>query len=90
MDASLNNYVDSLPLWKERTQTVDINTGESRKPIPLKDVLKIRGAKEVLICFFCYCAVEQTSGLWASSFMHLYKGVPKDKAAGYASMFLSG
>lgn len=80
----------SLPLWKERTQTVDINTGESRKPIPLKDVLKIRGAKEVLICFFCYCAVEQTSGLWASSFMHLYKGVPKDKAAGYASMFFIG
>ena len=80
----------SLPLWKERKQTVDENAGEKRKPIPLKSILKIHGAKEVLICFFCYCAIEQTSGLWASSFLHLYKGVPKDKAASYAAMFFVG
>ena len=80
----------SLPLWKERKQTADENTGEKRKPIPLKSILKIHGAKEVLICFFCYCAIEQTSGLWASSFLHLYKGVPKDKAASYAAMFFVG
>lgn len=80
----------SIPLWKERNKVVDENTGEKRKPLPLKDILKIRGAKEVLICFFCYCALEQTSGLWASSFMHLYKGVPKEKAASYAAMFFIG
>ena len=80
----------SLPLWKERKQTVDENAGEKRKPIPLKSILKIHGAKEVLICFFCYCAIEQTSGLWASSFLHLYKGVSKDKAASYAAMFFVG
>ena len=80
----------SLPLWKEQKQTADENTGEKRKPIPLKSILKIHGAKEVLICFFCYCAIEQTSGLWASSFLHLYKGVPKDKAASYAAMFFVG
>lgn len=80
----------SIPLWKERNKVVDESTGEKRKPLPLKDILKIRGAKEVLICFFCYCALEQTSGLWASSFMHLYKGVPKEKAASYAAMFFIG
>lgn len=80
----------SLPLWKERKQVIDQKTGEKSKSIPLKDILKIRGAKEVLICFFCYCAVEQTSGLWASSYLNLYKGVPKDIAASYAAMFFIG
>ena len=80
----------SIPLWKERNKVVDESTGEKRKPLPVKEILKIRGAKEVLICFFCYCALEQTSGLWASSFMHLYKGVPKEKAASYAAMFFIG
>lgn len=79
----------SLPLWKHRKTIVE-STGEERKPIPLKEILKIRGAKDVLTCFFCYCAIEQTSGLWASSFLHLYKGVPKDQAASYAAMFFIG
>ena len=79
----------SLPLWKNRKTIVE-STGEERKPIPLKEILKIRGAKDVLTCFFCYCAIEQTSGLWASSFLHLYKGVPKDQAASYAAMFFIG
>ena len=80
----------SLPLWKEGKQAKDESTGEKRKPLSLKDILKIRGAKEVFVCFFCYCAIEQTSGLWASSFMHLYKGVPEEKAASYAAMFFIG
>ena len=42
----------SLPLWKNRESEVNMETGEPRKPMALKDVLKIRGAKEVLICFF--------------------------------------
>lgn len=56
----------------------------------LKDVLRIRGAKEVLICFFCYCAIEQTAGLWASSYLNLYKGIPIETAASFASMFYIG
>ena len=80
----------SLPLWKKRTSIVSEGTTEKKKPLSLKSVLKIRGAKEVLICFFCYCALETASGLWASSFLHLYKGVPENKAASYASMFYIG
>lgn len=80
----------SLPLWKNRKTVVNIETGETRKPMALKDVLKIRGAKEVLICFFCYCAIEQTAGLWASSYLNLYKGIPVETAASFASMFYIG
>lgn len=80
----------SLPLWKKRNTEVSKETGEVRKPMALKDVLRIRGAKEVLICFFCYCAIEQTAGLWASSYLNLYKGIPIETATSFASMFYIG
>ena len=79
----------SLPLWKKRTTVIE-ETGEKRKPMSLKDVLKIKGAKEVLICFFCYCGIEQTAGLWASSYLNLYKGVPVETAASFGAMFYIG
>ena len=79
----------SLPLWKKRSTVIE-ETGEKRKPMSLKDVIKIKGAKEVLICFFCYCAIEQTTGLWASSYLSLYKGVPVETAASFGAMFFIG
>ena len=81
----------SLPLWKGRPQVTDEAGQEVKaKPLSIKEVLKIRGVKEVLICFFCYCALEQTTGLWASSYLTLHKGVPAETAAGFASMFFLG
>lgn len=80
----------SIPLWKKRKTEVNQESGEARKPMALRDVLRIRGAKEVLICFFCYCAIEQTAGLWASSYLNLYKGIPIETAASFASMFYIG
>ena len=81
----------SLPLWKGRPQPED-ETGNAveAKPLSLKQVLGIRGVKEVLLCFFCYCALEQTTGLWASSYLTLHKGVPAETAATFASMFFIG
>lgn len=43
-----------------------------------------------MVCFFCYCALEQTAGLWASSYLSLYKGVSAETAATFASMFYIG
>ena len=43
-----------------------------------------------MICFFCYCAVEATTGLWASSYLTLKKGVTPELAASFASMFYIG
>ena len=80
----------SLPLWKNRKSEVNMETGEARKPMALKDVLKIPGAKEVLICFFCYCALEQTAGLWASSYLNINKGISVETAASFGSMFYIG
>ncbi len=79
----------SLPMWKQSPG----NTGESgtvRKPMSLAQILAIPGAKAVMFCFFCYCSLEQTAGLWATSYLNLYKGIPAESAASFGSMFFLG
>ena len=79
----------SLPLWKH-------SSGEKgkeiapRKALPLTQIIRIPSAKAVMLCFFCYCAIEQTAGLWAASYLNLYKGIPAETAASFASMFFLG
>jgi Fucose permease len=81
----------SLPLWEKRTQVISDDGKEiTAKALSLREIIKIPGAKEVMLCFFCYCAVEQTTGLWASSYLTLYKGVSADTAASFAAMFFIG
>ena len=81
----------SLPLWKGRPQGKDASGSVvEAKALSVKEVLRVGGVKNVLICFFCYCALEQTTGLWASSYLTLYKGVPAETAASFASMFFIG
>ena len=81
----------SLPLWKKRPKVVDESGHETEsKSLSLKEILRIPGVKEVLACFFCYCAVEQTAGLWASSYLTLHRGVSPESAAAFASMFFIG
>ena len=78
----------SLPLWANRkSSTAGI---EDSKPLPLGQVVAIPGAKEVMLTFFCYCAIESTTGLWASSYLVLHKGVSDETAAFFASMFYIG
>lgn len=82
----------SLPLWNK------LNTGNSAsapdnvqdKPLSLTEIIKIPGAKEVMVTFFCYCALEQTTGLWASSYLVLYRELPSETAAGFAALFFIG
>ena len=78
----------SLPLWK--TSTRDEPEVGTSPALSLGQILCIPGAKAVMVTFFCYCAVEQTTGLWASSYLVLQKGVPMETAAGFASLFFIG
>lgn len=77
----------SIPLWKRPTKGNDPSQG---KALSLREIVRIRGVKEVMVCFFCYCAVEQTAGLWASSYLVLQKGVDAGTAASFASLFYIG
>lgn len=80
----------SLPLWKERKDSNAVQQETNAKPLTLFQIFKIPGAKEVMITFFCYCALEQTTALWASSYLTLHKGVPTETAAAFASIFFIG
>lgn len=80
----------SLPLWKERKNEVQADSGHKRKPLSLREIFQIPGAREILVAFFCYSAVEQTCGLWASSFLNLSKGISAEQAASFGAMFFIG
>lgn len=81
----------SLPLWKkQKTDDTEQLSGEGTKPLSLQQIVKIPGAKEIMITFFCYCALEQTAGLWGSSYLVLQRGLAAETAAGFASLFFIG
>lgn len=58
--------------------------------LTLPEILRLRGVKEVLICFFCYCALESTAGMWAASYCTIYQGISAEQAARWASLFYLG
>lgn len=81
--------VISLPLWKKSPQP----EGGDKTPAPvltLRQIIAVPGVKAVMVTFFCYCALEQTTGLWASSYLVLHKGIAPETAAGFASLFFIG
>lgn len=81
----------SLPLWKGRNdRTGDGKNKDAGKPMKFTDIMKVPGVKAVLITFFCYCALESTTGLWATSYLQLTKGVKEGTAASMASLFYIG
>lgn len=82
----------SLPLWKNRNSdsTNLSDTKALNKPLTLPEIIRIPGAKEVMAAFFCYCALEQTTGLWASSYLVMKEGLTAEVAAKYASLFFIG
>lgn len=76
----------SLPIWKGN----NAQSGNNSTPLSLPKALKIPGAKEVIITFFCYCALEQTAALWSGSYLTLHAGLSEEKAASFASLFFLG
>ncbi|SCP99805.1 MFS transporter [Anaerobium acetethylicum] len=79
----------TLFLWRKAEGKAE-NGGRQEKAMKLDQILRIRGAKKMLAAFFCYCAVEATAGLWASSYMVLHKGIDVQTAAKWASLFYLG
>ena len=88
----------SLPVWKKvaaqneprKPATADGMKEVRAKGLTFRQVFAIRGAATYFICFFCYCALEQSSMLWASSYMMAHNGFSEEFAAMLASMFFIG
>ena len=79
----------SIPLWKRRKAGA-CPEESGGKALTLGQILRIPGAKEVLIAFFCYCAAEQTAILWGSTYLVNCHGVDKETAASLGGLFLIG
>ena len=87
----------SLPLWKKQgiiqpdTEEGSISQNdETDRALSLREILGIKGAKEVMVTFSCYCALESTALLWGSSFLVLHKGVSEETGALLAMLFTIG
>ena len=80
----------TLPLWRLHSKKDAAGEAGPAKALRLGQVFRIPGVKAVAASFFCYCALEQTAGLWASSYLTLHRGVPAETAAGYAGLFFLG
>ena len=78
----------TLPLW--RTSREERGGQAPPAPLSLGEIVRIPGAKAVMVTFFCYCALEQTAMLWASSYLVLHRGIPAETAAGFAGLFCIG
>ena len=79
----------SLPLWK-RNRTEKQIQQEAGQPLTLAGTLHLPGAPEAMLTCLSYNALESTAGLWASSYLVLYKGVAPETAAFFASLFYTG
>jgi len=80
----------SIPLWKKRNTRPTEENGVPAAALSLKQILVIPGAKEVLLAFFCYCALEGTAMLWSGTYLVRHLGMEEERAASLASMFFLG
>ena len=88
----------TLPLWKRTSspyknmnpapQTAHAKARGER--LTLRQLLGRSGIKEVLLCFACYSALEATAGMWAASYCTMYREIPAETAAQWASLFYLG
>lgn len=93
----------TLPVWKKcAKKSVNFENNLDRiskngaieqteqKKVSTVSVFKIKGIFLVFVAFFAYCAMEQTAGLWATSYLVNYKGIDATVAAKFASFFYIG
>ena len=81
----------SYPLWNiHKRPTVDGALEGKEPPVPMKQVVKLKGLWFVLFGFFAYCSAEATAMLWTSSYLMETRGISEAVAAACASLFFIG
>ncbi len=81
----------SIPLWKrESTAKATESDKTESKALSFKEIFSIKGAIFCFLMFFCYCSLELTTSLWASTYLVQKWSFTPESAASYASMFYIG
>lgn len=89
-DSQQNNSLQEATSEESPKQESLSSEAPKQRALSLKEVFVIPGAKESLASFYGYCALEQTVGLWAGSFMVLALGMEEKLAASYVALFYFG
>ena len=79
----------SLPIWRT-FEKEKASAEEKTKNATVFHLLKMKGAKPALLSFFCYCAVESTTGLWGGTYLVAHVGLSAGTAAKWVSFFYFG
>ena len=82
----------SLPMWKKAVASSgeQADSTDGTPDLTFAQKLKIPGVWCVLTLFFAYCSLEQTAGIWATSYLVTYRGIAEETAAAFASMYFLG
>ena len=81
----------TLPVWKRQPGSRAQGASESGKALlGLRGAVRIPGVPSLLASFFCYCAAENSTMLWMSSYLVGARGVSAQQAASFASLFFIG
>lgn len=80
----------SLPAWRKKEHLKGESKTDKPHNLRIRDALRIKGVKQVLVAFSAYCALEATTGLWASSYLVLHRRIEAEAAARWASLFYFG
>ena len=81
----------SIPLWKKGSGDNDDTTKQTEsRALSFREIFAIKGAIPCFLMFFCYCSLEVTASLWASTYLVQNWNFSPETAAGYASMFYIG
>ena len=80
----------SLPIWSKGTETSENTQVEQAKSLTFRQIISIKCAIPCFLTFFCYCSLELTTSLWASSYLTQKWAFSPEAAAGFASMFYIG
>ena len=76
----------TLSVWR-RAKAPAAESGEEQRYLTNREALRLPLVKTALVGFVFFCAVETTSGLWASTYLHQARGLSASEAAMGASMF---
>ena len=82
-------------LWKKAGESTITESGDKPKlakanSSKLSDAIKQKGAIDAMLGFLSYCAMEQSSMLWASTFLVSVKGFSESSAAASAGLLFWG
>ena len=82
----------SLPLWRrfENAAPVTETAATPNRPTPFRVLVRMPGVKAIMLTFFAYSGVEQTTALWAGSYFVFHDGISPEIAASLVGLFYLG